>query len=586
MFLAKKLMQQYPCILLFFVAAISSGNLLPGNSVFTNVARADDDVPFIDNFQIPAAQPGDLVLNDEDLLVTDAQAQVFGNTMLQSEAMREAVRQDVFKLAALLKDKLEKVIPELGEKLVKDIKAALAMPESREKKWRLSKLNAKSIMKNPNWDSKEGIETLGEVLFLARVDKGGNWIDDFRVVVKGLGFAEPKLVDGELYPRMVDERTGSSHMIIRDELEIEKVPFQRYNARVRAWANHGRGRPVVYWSVHDPEVDMNTGSPDHIRVKFYDRPKGIKNRLTNWWKACWVKPDAQAFAQGGIKTAFEVGSAELLTYLISGGHVDHTFIELTTGYALVLGIFGSTVRNMLSPVDPSNAWERLYKMSLRLLITSYSFGAWNKALRNGIGSISWFTVSGRAMNVDLIKNSIASNLLKDGFNSLNDIREATGHARYTIPIGSVNLKGTQFERTAWYQIPNNLKNADLLTLSTPNNGLPHFLFYSAIVATPIAVYEYAKRIKYEKAEALPAGRVFNVFKQMRESYLKSEKSGLGAIMDVLGDFTGRGIGACKKFCCKLMTKTPEEVHTMAPPFDATLQGEWVDFNLNAPQVEE
>jgi len=391
-----------------------------------------DDVPFIDDFQIPQAQPGDLTLPDEDLPVTDAQARVFGNAMQENQ---ERVYKDVIQLEILLKERVEKVIPELGHKRIAEIKDALALPQgSGEQRYRLGKLNAKGLMKLPNWDSEEGARQIGELLFLDRVNKGGNWIDDFRVVVPGVGFAEPKLVGGKLSPRMVDEFTGASHFFLENELEINSPDWKRYTARVRAWANRGKGRPQVFWVMHEPTIDASGSQVQNIRVKFFDRPKGPLNRLTNWWRAVYVKPDKQAFVQAGIKTVLEVGAAEMLTYLLAKGHIDHTFTALTIGYATVLGVFGSTFRNALSPVDPTNFWERTYKMSLRLLITSYSFGMWNKVLRNGAESVSWFSPTGRAMNLEIMKNSIASNVLRDGFNSLNDIREATGHARYTVDV--------------------------------------------------------------------------------------------------------------------------------------------------------
>ena len=538
-----------------------------------------DDPPFIDDFQIPHAEPGDLILPDEDLPVSDSKSRQFGNTMLQNQ---ELVYKDVVQLETLLKARVEKVIPDLGKARVQEIKAVLELPEkSGERIWKMKKLNAKAFMAIPDWDSESGIQTIGEALFLDRVNKGGNWIDDFRVVVPGVGFAEPKLVGGKLYPRMVDERTGSSHFFLESEMEVETREWQRYVARVRAWANRGRGRPQVFWVLHDPTVDESQAASGRIRVKFFDRPSGAKNRLTNWWKAVYVRPDRQAFVQAGIKTILELGSAELLTYLISRGHVDHTFTELTLGYALVLGIYGSTFRNALAPVDPTNFWERTYKMSLRLLLTSYSFGAWNKILRNGASSVSWFTVTGRSMNYEILQNSLASNLLKDGYNSLSDIREATGNARYTVDVAGVKLKGTQLERTLWYQIPNNLKNADLLTLNTPSNALPHFLFYSAIIATPIAVWKHAQAIKYEQSDSLPAARVLQFFNDA--SFAAST---LAYNPRLYAPLFAKLIGSYVKekalSCAQLLTrKAPneEELHTMEPPFEATENGEWVDIRL-------
>ncbi len=314
-------------------------------------------------------------------------------------------------------------------------------------------------------------------------------------------------------------------------------------------------------------------------MKFFDRPEGTLNRLTNWWNAVYVRPDRQAFVQAGIKTILEVGSAELLTYLLSGGHVDHTFTQLTTGYALVLGVFGSTFRNAFSPVDPTNFWERSYKMALRLLVTSYSFGAWNKALRNGLESVSWFTPTGRALNLDIMKNSIASNLLRDGFNSLSDVREATGHARYSVavPGTDVRLKGTQLERTLWYQIPNNLKNADLLTLNTPSNALPHFLFYSSIIATPIAVWKHAQAIKYDHEASLPAARIVNFMDDFAFAIglvATNPKTYGPVITRMISSYALEKILHCRD---SLLFRKPEESASAKPPFTASAQGDWIEI---------
>ncbi|NDG84029.1 MAG: hypothetical protein EBX52_03200 [Proteobacteria bacterium] len=557
---------------------------LAGVSVsFSSPAQAQDfpdDVPFIDDFQIPQAQPGDLQLPDEDLPVSDAQARAFGNAMLENQ---ERVYRDVVQLEVLLKEKIERVIPELGRKRISEIKAALMLPEgSGERRYKLGKLNAKAFMKLPNWDSAEGEYAIGEALFLDRVSAGGNLIDDFRVVVPGTGFAEPKLVGGKLYPRMVDEYTGSSHFFLESELDINSADWQRYIARVRAWSNRGKGRPQVFWTMHEPVVDASGVESRTIRVKFFDRPKGRWNKLTNWWKAVYVRPDKQAFVQAGIKTVLEVGAAEMLTYLLAKGHVDHTFTALTIGYATVLGIFGSTFRNALSPVDPTNFWERTYKMGLRLLITSYSFGMWNKVLRNGAASVSWFSPTGRAMNLEILKNSIASNVLRDGFNSLNDVREATGHARYTVDVAGVKLKGTQLERTLWYQIPNTLKNADLLTLKSEMNALPHFLFYSAIVATPIAVWKHAQALRYEHAEDLPAASVFRFMKNVREGaehLWMDPKTYAPLIASMIKDY-GKSL---VRNCSNLLTrKNAEELHAIEPPFEATPDGEWINIQFKDP----
>jgi hypothetical protein len=537
-----------------------------------------DEIPFIDDFQIPEAREGDLVLPDEDLPVSDARARLFGDAMVQNQAK---VYDEILRLEVALKERVEKKIPELGRRRVEEIKAALVLPEnSGERRWRLKKLNAKNLMSIPEWDRESGVRAIGEILFLDRVNKGGNWIDEFRVVLPGVGFAEPKLVGGKLYPRMVDEATGSSHFFLESELEIDSPDWKRYVARVRAWANRGRGRPQVFWVIHKPAVE---GDPSNgtIRVKFFDRPKGTREQLTNWWNAVYVRPDRQAYVQAGIKTVLEVGSAELLTFLISGGHVDHTFTQLTVGYALALGIYGSTVRNAFSPVDPTNFWERTYKMALRLLVTSYSFGAWNKALRNGVESVSWFTPTGRAMNLEIMQNSIASNLLKDGFNSLSDVREATGHARYSvlIPGTDVKLKGTQLERTLWYQIPNNLKNADLLTLNSPSNALPHFLFYSAIVATPIAVWRHAQAIKYDQEASLPAAKVAGFFDDLSVAagLVANDPGTYGPLIaKMIAAWTREKILSCRD---ALTLKRPEESHSMLPPFESTPNGEWTEIRL-------
>jgi hypothetical protein len=535
-----------------------------------------DDTPFIDDFQIPEAKPGDLVLPDEDLPVSDSKAREFGDAMLANQAK---VYDEILRLEVLLKERVDAKIPELGRRRVEEIKAVLSLPEkSGERIWRLKKLNAKTFMALPGWDEEAGIRTIGEALFLDRVNKGGNWIDEFRVVIPGVGFAEPKLVGGKLYPRMVDEATGSSHFFLESELEIDTPDWKRYVARVRAWANRGRGRPQVFWVIHKPTIEGDPAS-GNIRVKFFDRPKGPREQLTNWWNAVYVRPDRQAFVQAGIKTILEVGSAELLTFLISGGHVDHTFTKLTIGYALGLGIYGSTVRNAFSPVDPTNFWERTYKMALRLLVTSYSFGAWNKALRNGAESVSWFTPTGRAMNLEIMQNSIASNLLKDGFNSLSDVREATGHARYTVDVAGVKLKGTQLERTLWYQIPNNLKNADLLTLNSPSNALPHFLFYSAIIATPVAVWKHAQAIKYDQESSLPAAKVAGFLDDfsIATGLIATDPRTYGPIIaKMLVSYTRDKILSCRD---ALTFKRPEESHSIDPPFEANSNGEWTEIRL-------
>ena len=558
--------------------AVLGWSLFPGSlpARAQDLPPPGDELPFIDDFQIPDARPGDLVLPDEDLPVSDANARKFGDAMLANQAK---VHEDVLRLEVALKNLVDSKIPELGTKRVREIKAALTLPEkSGERIWRLKKLNAKAFMSLPGWDEEAGIRTIGEALFLDRVNKGGNWIDEFRVVIPGVGFAEPKLVGGKLYPRMVDEATGSSHFFLESELEIDTPDWKRYVARVRAWANRGRGRPQVFWVIHKPTVEGNPESGS-IRVKFFDRPSGPREQLTNWWNAVYVRPDRQAFVQAGIKTILEVGSAELLTFLISGGHVDHTFTQLTIGYALGLGIYGSTVRNAFSPVDPTSFWERTYKMALRLLVTSYSFGAWNKALRNGVESVSWFTPTGRAMNLEIMQNSIASNLLKDGFNSLSDVREATGHARYTVDVAGVKLKGTQLERTLWYQIPNNLKNADLLTLNSPANELPHFLFYSAIIATPIAVWKHAQAIKYDQEASLPAAKVAAFFEDLAfaTGLVATDPRTYGPIIaKMLVSYTRDKILSCRD---ALTFKHPEESHSIDPPFEANSNREWTEIRL-------
>ncbi|MBU6153770.1 MAG: hypothetical protein KGP28_05665 [Bdellovibrionales bacterium] len=550
----------------------------PGHSTAQDLPPPEDDIPFIDDFQIPEAQAGDLVLPDEDLPVSDAEARKFGDAMLANQAK---VYDDLLRLELALKERVESKIPELGRRRVEEIKAALSLPEkSGERIWRLKKLNAKAFMALPKWDTESGIQIIGEALFLDRVNKGGNWIDEFRVVIPGVGFAEPKLVGGKLYPRMVDESTGSSHFFLESELEVDSPEWKRYTARVRAWANRGRGRPQVFWVIHRPTVEGDPAQGS-IRVKFFDRPSGKREQLTNWWNAVYVKPDQQAFVQAGIKTVLEVGSAELLTFLISGGHVDHTFTKLTIGYALALGIYGSTVRNAFSPVDPTSFWERTYKMALRLLVTSYSFGAWNKALRNGIESVSWFTPTGRSMNLEIMQNSLASNLLKDGFNSLSDVREATGHARYSVqvPLTGVKLKGTQLERTLWYQIPNNLKNADLLTLNSPANALPHFLFYSAIIATPIAVWKHAQAIKYDQEASLPAARLARFMDDLSlaTGLLATDPRTYGPLIaKVIANQTLETILNCVD---ALKFKKPEEAPSNAPPFEASSHGAWTEIRL-------
>jgi hypothetical protein len=191
--------------------------------------HGDIDPPFIDNFEIPKTLPGDLRLPDEDLPVSDSQAREFGNAMVADQAR---IYDDILKLEVALKDRIDQLIPELGRTRASEIKSALTLPEkSGERVWKLRKLHAKTFMSIPEWDSDSGHRMIGEALFLERVNKGGNWIDDFRVLIPGVGFAEPKLVGGKLYPRMVDEATGSSHFFLESELEIESPEWRRYVAR-------------------------------------------------------------------------------------------------------------------------------------------------------------------------------------------------------------------------------------------------------------------------------------------------------------------------------------------------------------------
>lgn len=540
-----------------------------------------DEIPFIDDFEIPKTEPGDLVLPDESLAVSDAEAQRFGNAML-SEPGKEKVYRDVLRLENGLKAHVEKIIPKLGRERVMEIKKWLNSPESsKERAYHLRKLNASEFMKIPSWDSEAGFQAIGEVLFLERVNRGGNWVDDFRVVIPGVGFAEPKLVGGKLYPRMVDEATGSSHFFLESELEVESPEWRRYNARVRAWANRGKGRPQVYWVLHHPEIQ---GSPESgsVRIRYFGRPEGIRNRLTNWWKACYVKPDKQAFVQAGIKMFFEVGTAGLM-HLAAPGVVDQTFIGLTLGYSSVLGLYGSTVRNALAPVDPTNFIERTYKMALRLLVTSYSFGASSRALQDGISSVSWFTPTGRALNFEILKNSLVSNVLRDGVNSLSDVREATGHARYVIDPNGLKLKGTQFERTLFYQVPNAIKNLDLVTLGTARNALPHFLFYSSIVAIPVAVWKHAQAIRYEHAEDLPAARVIRFFREAGGAIslmAMNPRVFTPLIAKVLGSYAQDAFMNCKVFLTRLKSGSEEEEPLPESPFAAQASDEWVEVRLH------
>ncbi len=570
-------------VLALFLAFSLSSVVLPVRGIAQDFPA--DDLPFIDDFEIPPEKPGDLRLPDEDLPVSDAQARAFGDAMLSDQ---ERVYRDVVRLETLLKEKVDQAIPELGRARIREIQGALALPEGAAKAYRLKKLNAQSFMKLEGWDSDAGAIRIGEALFLDRVSAGGNMVDDLRVVVPGVGFAEPKLVGGKLYPRIVDEATGSSHFLLESELEIESAEWRRYVARVRAWSNRGRGRPQVFWVMHNPVVEEiapagAAGADYKVRVKLFDRPKGAWNRLTNWWKAVYARPDKQAFVQAGIKVVLEVGAAEALTYLLAKGHLNHTFTGLTVGYATVLGIFGSTFRNAFSPVDPTNFWERNYKMFMRLLVTSYSFGMWNKVLSGGAESVSWFTPTGRSMNLEIIQNSIASNVLRDGFNSLNDVREATGHARYSVDVLGVKLKGTQLERTLWYQIPNTLKNADLLTLNTEMNALPHMLFYTAIVATPIAVWKHAQAIRYEHADALPAGSVARFIREAADHVkaLAADPTGHAPVIGSLIASTISNYGrSLVQSCTNLLSrKNAEELKEKSPPFEATPDGDWVEIRF-------
>jgi hypothetical protein len=186
------------------------------------------------------------------------------------------------------------------------------------------------------------------------------------------------------------------------------------------------------------------------------------------------------------------------------------------------------------------------------------------------------------MNLEIMKNSIASNVLRDGLNSLNDIREATGHARYTVDFLGVKLKGTQLERTLWYQIPNTLKNADLLTLKSEMNVLPHFLFYSAIVATPIAVWKHAQAIRYEQAEDLPAASVARFLRTIGDGlgYLAMDpKTNAPLIAAMIADYGRSKVRSCANL---LTRKNVEELHASEPPFEATVDGEWVEVHFKSP----
>jgi hypothetical protein len=111
------------------------------------------------------------------------------------------------------------------------------------------------------------------------------------------------------------------------------------------------------------------------------------------------------------------------------------------------------------------------------------------------------------------------------------------------------------------------------------------LFYSAIVATPIAVWKHAQAIRYEQAEDLPAASVAR--------FLRNEKDGLGllwmdpktfapVIADAIGDYAKARIRSCASL---LTRKKAEELHSIEPPFEATPDGEWVniDFKDTAPQ---
>jgi hypothetical protein len=559
---------------------------IPGASCAQDLPPSDE-VPFIENYPIPEAGPGDLVLPDEDLPVSDAEARRIGDAV-QTEQQRVYSR--VTRLQVALKSHLDRVIPELGRKRIQEIQSALQLPEnSGERKYRLRKLNAKAFMELPGWNTEAGAQTIGEFLFLERVDKGGNWVDEFRVVIPGLGFAEPKIVSGKLYPRMVDELTGSSHFFLQSELELDTPEWKRYIARVRAWSNRGRGRPEIFWVEHHPEI---VGSPESgtVRIRYFGKPVGVRNRLTNWWRAVWVKPDVQSVEQMGLKVILDVGTAEALSYVLSGSLQDHSFAALNAAYSVFFGLFGSTVRNALAPVDPTNTLERLYKMGLRIVISSYSFGVFSKMISHGDASVvSFFTPSGRAMNLQILQNAIASNFAKDFVATANDVREATGHARYKISkIAGVTLpaplKGTQFERNIFYTVPNLLKNADLLTLGTERNTLPHFLHYSMIVSAPILAWKHAQAIRYEHADDLLAGRAFRLLENSTEAVgwmLHDPKLYVPLVAKVLGSYVSEAFVSCKNFL--LRADSTKQNETKDNPFEVIQDGEWVEVRLRKPE---
>ncbi len=554
---------------------LSVGALLYGAPSFAD----DPDAPYISDFPVPAVQPGDLVTADDGIDFTDGQA---AKAQLELETNLKQVLLEIDTLYQKLETKTEQMILELGARRIDELKRAYAMPErtyleKKLKNLRLKKLNSKAFEKF-NLESFDDLKIIGKALFMERVTRGLK-IEDFRVTIEGLGHAEPTTVDGKLVPRIVHEHTGVAVFILQKPEQLGTVHWERYLARVKAFANRGKGRPPLIMLYDNVEADESAG-PNRIRYKFFDTPKTRKEKFANWWKAVYVAPDKQAYVQSVISTVLQVGSTELLAYTAYKLGItptwDHTYSYLTAGYASFFTLFGSTYNNITTAADPHNTVERYQKMLLRMAISSLTFTYSAQIINHGFHSISLLTAGGRLTNGKALINSFVNNAVKDKFKERFDIRDKMGLSRGTFTFLNTEMKKGQMERTLGFQIPNTLKNADLL-MANQSFNLVSWLFYSAIVYVPITTVWHARANNYDEIDKLPnpVRAVNQAWDFAGESFhfmTSDPKRALPALMSLIAEAIGSKINQCKE----LLTKAPEEVHTMAPPFEITQNGEWVE----------
>lgn len=423
---------------------------------------------------------------------------------------QERVVNEVFALEEALYKKVDSLLIGLGEQRIRDYQAALNLPE-RTAMQRLLKRQVLAEFKDVDpariqAADEADLTELGSKVFERRVRKSER-LEDFEVVIEGVGRAEPKNIDGNICVKVVHYETGAAFLIGDQNLNTESAHFKQYVARANLLANRGQGRPLVLLIRQMMSVE---GAPEagSVRYQYFPKPVSRSERAKAWWRANYVAPDRGAAMLTAMSVLFQVGFAEGvegLRTLMDASHVwSHNSAMLNVAFGSIFGLWSSFYSNITAAKDPNDPTSRWKATTLRMLISSATFAYTLHVMNFGVASLTLSTNAGWLNHGRLWLNNIVNNAVKDQFKKINDQREDMGLSRGTVKVLSVEMKRNQFERQIMYQPPNFLKLLDLTKLEAAGVPVGSLVFYSSYVWMQYLNFRYAMKMNYSKKDLIAA----------------------------------------------------------------------------------